>query len=115
MPKLLALSQVVADPQAFGLQLWSIDDTPYLDKVDVGPQTSLARVAAMADMSGAELKYFNACLKDGVTPPTASFALLLPRDKALVLQQRLPKVPEALDAHDYFARRSDTPFEMVRH
>src|SRR5690606_25387789 len=59
VPKLLALAQIVRDPEQFGLDVPAIADEPYFTSIDVGGQIDLAQAAEMADISLEELYLLN--------------------------------------------------------
>ncbi len=91
VPKILALSHLIAYSDAYQLDLHNISDEPYLLRIDVGPQLDLSLAANAAGMSLSELRHLNPAFKKGVTPDRHQH-LMLPRDKALALQSRLPNL-----------------------
>jgi membrane-bound lytic murein transglycosylase D len=93
VPRILALGRLIAEPQVFGLDLGRISNEPYLAKIAVGPQISLSRVALLAGMSEGEVRFFNPCLRRNVTPPDSSYELLLPRENAVALLERMEISP----------------------
>lgn len=81
VPRLLALSQVVMSPQAYGVSLTPIANEPYFEKVEFKQRMDLARVAAMAELDKDELYLLNPAYKKGVTLDGPQH-LLVPADKA---------------------------------
>lgn len=90
VPKLLAISSIIADPSEHNLVLDPIPNRPYLQEVPIGgEQISLERVAALANMSIADLRSLNPGLMGPTTDPSGSYKLVIPISKAKGLQQRL--------------------------
>jgi len=94
VPKLLAIADIVADPDKYGIRLKSIDNTPRLTKVNIGSQLDLAVAADMADMSLEQLYILNPAFNRWATPPNGPHRLMLPLDKADNFRQQLAKLPE---------------------
>lgn len=89
VPKLLAISSIVADPSEYQLTLNPIPNRPYLKEVHTGGQISLDKAAALANMTVAELRSLNPGLKGSTTDPAGPHKLVLPIHKAEKFQQRL--------------------------
>ncbi|MDM8560523.1 LysM peptidoglycan-binding domain-containing protein [Candidatus Parabeggiatoa sp. HSG14] len=96
VPKLLALSRIVANPQTFGIKLQAIANKPYLKQVNVGHQIDLSLAAQLASLSRTEFKRLNPSYRRGVTNPKGPHYLLLPVDKVGKFKQRLAKIPAHL-------------------
>jgi membrane-bound lytic murein transglycosylase D len=114
VPKLLALAHVVADPQFYGITLQRIDDRPYLYRVNLGQRVKLTSIAAMANMSEEKLRYFNPCLRRDTTPPYLSYGLLLPRNNARTLLEKLANFPGIINSRYLFVKQDDLFFEPLR-
>jgi membrane-bound lytic murein transglycosylase D len=67
VPKLLALSQIVMSPEAYGVRLDPIANEPYFEQVASKSGLDLARVAALVDMEEDELQSLNPAFKKGIT------------------------------------------------
>lgn len=93
VPRLLALSQLVADPESAGIHLPSIPNRPVVRKVDLGGQIDLALAAELADMTLDELYRMNPAFNRWATDPDGPHYLLLPTDKARKFAFRLSEVP----------------------
>jgi len=97
VPKLLALSQIVLSPEAYGVRLDPIANEPYFEQVASKPGLDLARVAALVDMEEEELESLNPAFKKGITMDGPQH-LLVPIDKAelfnanLALMKQQPRV-----------------------
>ena len=94
VPKLLAISAIVKDPEAHGISLLSIPDRPMLTRVDVGSQIDLALVAELAELSIEEVYKINPGFNRWSTAPNGPHYLMLPIDNAAVFQANLVDVPD---------------------
>lgn len=96
VPKLLALSQLVMTPDAYGINLDPIANTPYFEQVAVNRRMDLSHVAAMADIDEDELYLLNPAFKKRITLD-GPHHLLVPTDKAELLVANLALLkPQAL-------------------
>jgi hypothetical protein len=93
VPKLLAVSSIVADPSEYQLTLDPIPNKPYLKEVYTGGQISLDKAAALVNMSVAKLRSLNPGLTGSTTDPTGPHKLVLPIDKARKFQRRWARLP----------------------
>jgi membrane-bound lytic murein transglycosylase D len=109
VPKLLALSQVVMTPQAYGVSLNPIANEPYFEKIEFKQRMDLSRVAAMAGLDEDELYLLNPAFKKGVTLDGPQH-LLVPTDKAELLTANLllMKPQELVDWQQYRVRSGDS-------
>lgn len=109
VPKLLALSQVVMTPQAYGVSLEPIANEPYFEKVELKQRMDLSRVAAMADVDEDELYQLNPAFKKRITLDGPQH-LLVPTDKAELLAANLSlmKPQELVDWQEYRVRSGDS-------
>ncbi|WP_339418326.1 MULTISPECIES: transglycosylase SLT domain-containing protein [unclassified Pseudomonas] len=96
VPKFLALSQVVLAPEAYGVNLNPIANTPYFKVVEVKQSMDLSRVAALAEIDEDELFQLNPALKQRTTLDGPQH-LLVPSSKAQLLTSTLSTMkPEEL-------------------
>jgi len=93
VPKLLAISAIFKHPDNFGIQLKSVEDKPYLSKVDTGSQIDLALAAELADISVQELYTLNPAFNRWATSPDGPHSLLLPIEHAHTFTQNLEELP----------------------
>ncbi len=108
VPKLLALSQIVLAPEAYGISLNPIANEPYFEQVPSKPGLDLARVAAMVDMEEDELESLNPAFKKGITMD-GPLHLLVPTDKAELFNANLAmmKPQELVNWQEYRVRSGD--------
>ncbi|ANC04131.1 MULTISPECIES: lytic transglycosylase domain-containing protein [Pseudomonas] len=96
VPKLLALSQVVLTPQAYGVNLSPIANEPYFEAVAINERLDLTRVAAFANIDEDELIQLNPAFKKRMTVDGPQ-QLLVPTAKAQLLTSSLSNLkPEQL-------------------
>lgn len=93
VPKLLALSKLVAHPDHYDLALMPLQNEPYFEVVDVGSQIDLSQAAELAEIDLNELYYLNPAFNRWATSPLGPHFLLLPRDSAEIFRQALAKLP----------------------
>lgn len=93
VPRLLAISRIVADPAAHGLALDAVDNQPFLAAVDVGSQIDLDLVAELSELSVEEVYRYNPGFNRWATDPDGPHTLLLPIDIATAFEERLSRYP----------------------
>jgi membrane-bound lytic murein transglycosylase D len=91
VPKLLALSDLLARSEEFNVTWKKIANKPAVELVDIGSQIDLAKAAEMADISVAEMQKLNPAFNRWATDPLGPHTLLLPADKSEIFKQRLAK------------------------
>ncbi|MBT8766640.1 LysM peptidoglycan-binding domain-containing protein [Metapseudomonas boanensis] len=110
VPKLLALSQLVMAPEAYGVNLSPIANEPYFEVVEVKQQRlDLSRVAAMVDVDEDEMYQLNPAFKKRITMDGPQH-LLVPTEKAELLTANLAmmKPVELVDWQKYRVRNGDS-------
>ena len=96
VPKLLALSQVVLAPEAYGVNLNPIANEPYFEVVEINQRMDLSKVAAVANIDEDELFQLNPAFKQRTTIDGPQH-LLVPTSKAQLLTTSLSTMkPEEL-------------------
>lgn len=96
VPKLLALSQVVLAPEAYGVNLNPIANAPYFQVVEINQRMDLSKVAAVANINEDELFQLNPAFKQRTTIDGPQH-LLVPTSKAQLLTASLSTMrPEEL-------------------
>lgn len=82
VPKLLALSRLVASPADYGLEFSPIENAPYFARVDVGGQIDLRIAATLAGVSDEEMHALNPAFNRWATDPDGPHHLLVPYEIA---------------------------------
>ena len=88
VPKLLAVKNLVARPDLFGIRLPEIDNSPYFVKIGKTKDIDVAVAAKLAEMPLDEFKALNPQYRY-VIPGGNSVHILLPKDKARRFQRNL--------------------------
>lgn len=94
VPKLIAIAQIVAEPEKYAVELHAIPDQPYFAKVDIGGQIDLSQAAKLADISMEELYLLNPSYNRWATSPDGPHRLLIPADRATSFQKKLAQMPQ---------------------
>jgi membrane-bound lytic murein transglycosylase D len=94
VPKLLAISAIVANSAAYNVQLDAIPNEPYLERVDIGSQIDLALAAELAELPIKTMYNLNPAFNRWATDPDGPHVLSLPIDKAEPFRQALAKVDD---------------------
>jgi membrane-bound lytic murein transglycosylase D len=81
VPKLLAISRIVANPPAYGLSFAAIPNQPYFDVVDPGKQIHLGEASELAGISRDDMFALNPAFNRMTTPPSGPHRLLLPVER----------------------------------
>jgi membrane-bound lytic murein transglycosylase D len=93
VPKLLAMSRLVADPQALGLEFTPIANEPYFAQIDTGGQIDLKMAAELAGISMDEITFLNPAFNRWATDPDGPHELLLPVDTSELFSTALAQIP----------------------
>lgn len=109
VPKLLALSQMVQSPEAYGLNLNPIANEPYFEVVALKQRMDLARVAEMVNLEEDEIYQLNPAFTRRITLDGPQH-LLVPSDKAEMFAANLAlmKPQDLVDWQQYKVRPGDT-------
>jgi membrane-bound lytic murein transglycosylase D len=94
VPRLLAISELVADPERHGIELEPIANRPAVEQIELDRQIDLALAADLADIDMETLYRLNPGYNRWATPPTGPHRLLLPRDRARAFRARLAEQPD---------------------
>lgn len=126
VPKLLALSQITADPGRFDLTLPAIDDRPFFEVVPLDGQMDLALLAGLAGAEMDEIYALNAGFNRWATDPEGPHRAVVPTANAATLTAALAELPPTErmrwvryrirngDSLSVIARRHDTTPEVIR-
>lgn len=81
VPRLLAVRDLIADPQKYGIELPFIPNAPYLARIELKGQIDIAIAANMAGLSLKQMYLLNPGYSRWATPPNGPSVLYIPRDK----------------------------------
>ena len=88
VPKILALSYVILQPEYYGLVLPEIENKAVFKRVKIDGQIALERAAQMAGIRLNRFKQFNTGFKRWVTAPDGPHYLLLPIESIVPFQKK---------------------------
>ncbi len=94
VPKLLAISELLADPQPHGIELFSIANEPVIEVVELDHQVDLALAAELAGIDIETLYRLNPGYNRWATAPSGPHRLLLPRERVADFNTRLAQTPQ---------------------
>ena len=89
IPKLQAVKNIVANPQAFNAELPMIANHPYFQQVQITRDIDVALAARLADVEIDVFKALNPAARRPVILASGTPQILLPWDNALVFQRNL--------------------------
>lgn len=109
VPKLLALAQLIASPEAYALNLPDVPDEPYFAQVPLKHQLDLQRIATLAKVPTEDIQALNPAFKQGVTLDGPQH-VLVPAEQAPQLKHQLAtlKPDELTPVQVYTVRSGDT-------
>ena len=93
VPRILAMREILADPEGHRIALPDIPNVPQIDIVDPGRQIDLALAAEMAGLTLNQLYSLNPGYNSWATHPEGPHRLVLPLDRIDVFQQHLAEIP----------------------
>jgi membrane-bound lytic murein transglycosylase D len=89
VPKLLAISRIVRNPEAYGLSFAAIPNQPYFEAVEPGRQVHLDHAAQLAGITREDMFALNPGYNRMTTPPNGPHRLLLPIPNAQTFRQAM--------------------------
>lgn len=95
VPRLLAITDIVENPEKFGLSIHTIPNKPLLTLVNTGAQLDLAIAADMAGLTLDELYTLNPGFNRWATAPNGPHHLLLPHEKVETFRGKLASLPDS--------------------
>jgi len=93
VPRLLAISAIIADPAKYNVELLPIANEPYWEMVNTGSQLDLSVAAEIAEISIDELYLLNPAFNKWSTHPDGPHELLVPRQQAKTFRANLAALP----------------------
>ena len=115
VPKLLVLCELIKDPKAFDVNLPSIANRPYFERVKIPGQLDLMQAADLAGLKPETIYELNPGFNQWATDPSGPHYLLLP----VGVSDRFMTQLESLDQNDlvrwdrYKIRRGDNLYKIA--
>ncbi len=94
VPKLMAMINIVRNPEKYGITLEPIPNEPYFGRVDLGSQIDLHVIAKLADVPVGDLYDINPGFRRWATDPTGPHQVLVPIENKDALIADLANLPE---------------------
>jgi membrane-bound lytic murein transglycosylase D len=82
VPRLLAISEVIANPERYHMTLPEIENKPQWQAVNIASQLDLEKAAELADITAEEMYQLNPGFNQWATHPDGPHELLIPIEKA---------------------------------
>lgn len=116
VPKLIALAQLVQNPEAHGVSLLPIPDEPYFAVAQTSGQIDLALVAELADTPIDEIYKLNPSYNRWATRPEGPHEVLLPVAQLDLFNQQLAELPPAarIKWQRYVVKSGDTLISIAQ-
>jgi len=116
VPKLLALSAIIADNEAWNIELESLPNKPVLRTVEVGTQIDISQAAKLASIDYEQLRTLNPGYLQWATHPDQPQEILLPIENASLLEGALVGIDkqDLLTWDRYEIRPGDTLGAIAR-
>ncbi|PCI66482.1 MAG: lytic transglycosylase [Piscirickettsiaceae bacterium] len=94
VPKLIAISHILAHAEQYNIDLLPIPNEPYFQKINTQKQIDLARASALANIDITDLYKLNPAFNQWATDPAGPHYLLVPSVKAEQFRQQLAALPD---------------------
>lgn len=94
VPRLLALAEIISNPDRYKIVLPEIAYLPYFEEVNIGSPIDLNHAAKMAGISYKELIKLNPGFNRWTTAPNKPFKLLIPTEKVQQFYFNLANLPQ---------------------
>ncbi len=110
VPKLIAFSNIIKDPEKYGLKIARVPNEPYFDVIQLNSQIELAVVTDAANIPIKELQLLNPGFKRWATDPAGPHRLLVAASTAEMVADAISGIPQHKRvrwAH-YKVRKGDT-------
>ena len=116
VPRLIALSQIIADPAHYGVDLPAIENRAYFTAVDTGSQIDLSQIADLAQITMDEVYQLNPAFNQWATHPDGPHTVLIPVASRPVFERAFAALPaeERITWQRYTIRSGDALSTIAR-
>ncbi|GMR06342.1 MAG: LysM peptidoglycan-binding domain-containing protein [Gammaproteobacteria bacterium] len=94
VPKLIALSNIIKDPEKYGLKIASVPNEPYFSVIRLSSQIDLGVVADAANIPVKELQMLNPGFKRWATDPAGPHRLLVNASTSEMVADAIAGIPQ---------------------
>jgi membrane-bound lytic murein transglycosylase D len=94
VPRLLALSEIIAHPEHYGIKLPYIPHQPYFEEIHVNKQLDLNQAAKLAGMNFKDFLKLNPGFNHWKTSPNVPAKLLIPKRHVALFSSNLAKLTD---------------------
>ncbi len=95
VPNLMAIAEIIANPQRYGINLKPISDEPYFTEVEVDKPLNLSLAADLAGISEQDLKRLNPAYQRTTISHKGRHIIALPSDKVQEFEQKFAELSPA--------------------
>ncbi len=113
VPKLLALKEIITNPEKYSVSLRCIPDAPGFKQVKINAQIDLALAAELAELDLETLYNYNPAFNRWATDPDGPHSLILPYAAAEAFEKNYAKLPAS--KHLRWARHKIKSGETLSH
>ena len=114
VPKLLAVRNIVNNPEYFGMSFADLDNKPFFKAVDIDQPIDLSAAVRLANISQAEFDALNPAFKSPVYIPKTGRKLLLPATAIATFERNYKKADRAsLLSWDVYTPYVDTTLSSI--
>lgn len=114
VPKLLAVRNIVNNPEYFGMSFADLENKPFFKAVDIDQPIDLSAAVRLANISQAEFDALNPAFKSPVYIPKTGRKLLLPATAIATFERNYKKANRAsLLSWDVYTPYADTTLSSI--
>ena len=114
VPKLLAVRNIVANPQTFGMNISEISNQPYFKSISIDKPIDNSTIARFANISESELLTLNPGFNAPVFIPKNNRRLLLPVDSVASFEKNYRNAnPDTLLSWNIYTSRNNTSLNAI--
>lgn len=114
VPKLLAVRNIIFNPQSFGMSLSEVSNQPYFKAVDVDQAIDNSAIVRLANISESEFQTLNPAFNAPVFIPKANRKLLLPYAAASTFEKNYRNAqPNTLLSWDLYTSYGNTNLNKI--
>jgi membrane-bound lytic murein transglycosylase D len=110
VPKLIAFSNIIKNPEKYGLEIARVPNQPYFSVIRLSSQVELGVVADAANIPIEELEMLNPGIKRWATDPKGPHHLLVPASASEVVADAIAGIPQHKRVHwaHYKVKKGDS-------